>query len=265
MNTDSAFYTAREDCYSAGISTRGPWSPDHQHAGPPAALLTRAIEQVVPTDVPMQILRITFEILRPVPIADLRVQTQAIHTGRKLQVLEATLNDIHDKPLMRARAVAVRTTPIEAPDIPDIFEPPRAPEDCPPYTFDFFAEDQGYHTAMEMRHARGAVDSGHVAMWMRMRLPLVAGETPSPLQRVVIAADSGNGISQILDPRRYTFLNPDLSVYVHRPLTGEWVCLEAQSIVQGAGVGLADTRLYDTRGPIGRSDQSLIIQARSFS
>ncbi len=271
MTEASAFYTPLAQGFAAGLHTRGPWSPGHQHAGPPAALLARAIENAFedalenasPAEAPMQVLRITFEILRPVPIAALQVQTEALHAGRKLQVIEATLSDESCKPLIRARAVAVRSSKINAPAVPDPFAAPASPENCPPHEFGFFTEDVGYHTAMEMRHARGALGGGHVAMWMRMRIPLVVGEDPTPLQRVVIAADSGNGISPVLDPARYTFINPDLSVYLHRPLTGKWVCLDAQTIVQHAGVGLADTRLYDMHGPIGRSDQSLIIQARN--
>ena len=116
---------------------------------------------------------------------------------------------------------------------------------------------------MALRLARGTPGAGAVAMWMRMRIALVKDETPSALQRVVVAADSGNGISACLDPVHYTFINPDLTVYLHRPPQGEWICLDAYTQVQAEGVGLADTRLYDVGGAIGRSDQSLIIQARA--
>jgi hypothetical protein len=59
-------------------------------------------------------------------------------------------------------------------------------------------------------------------MWMRMRHPLLAGEQPSRLQRVLIAADSGNGVSATLDYRSYLFVNVDLSVHLHRMPEGEW-------------------------------------------
>jgi hypothetical protein len=97
---------------------------------------------------------------------------------------------------------------------------------------------------------------------MRMRQPLVEGEEPSPLQRLLAAADSGNGVSATLDWSRYRFINVDLTVHLHRPLAGEWVCLDAITIPEGDGVGLADTALYDERGPIGRAAQTLLVDRR---
>lgn len=259
---EQAFYTAHSGGYQSQAHTRGPWSVDHQHAGPPCALLARAIEQTLPADTPMHVARLTFEILRPVPIAQLQVETSDVHSGRKLRVTEATLYSDSAKPLIRARAVVMACSEVDTPPEPDHFETPAAPDQSPPFEFDFFAADQGYHKAMEMRMAQAASATNSVAMWVRMRLPLVAGEAPTPLQRVVVAADSGNGVSCTLDVTRYTFINPDLTVYLHRAARGEWVCLQAQTLTQTHGVGLADTRLYDSEGAIGRSDQSLIIQRR---
>jgi hypothetical protein len=101
-----------------------------------------------------------------------------------------------------------------------------------------------------------------VAAWLRARVPLVAGEAPSPLQRVLIAADSGNGLAVPVDPRRFTFVNADLVVALHRPLEGEWVCLDAATARGPLGIGLTETRLWDRRGPIGRALQTLLIDPR---
>jgi hypothetical protein len=103
---------------------------------------------------------------------------------------------------------------------------------------------------------------GPALVWMRMRHPLVAGEEPSPLQRVLVAADSGNGVSATLDWNRYLFINVDLTVHLHRPLEGEWVCLDAITIPEPSGIGVADTALYDGRGPIGRAMQTLLLDDR---
>jgi hypothetical protein len=128
--------------------------------------------------------------------------------------------------------------------------------------FSFFLEPKGYHTAVELRRARGSWGSGAMAVWMRLRIPVVAGEAPSPLQRVLVAADSGNGVSAAADPTKLSFLNPDMTVYLHRPLDGEWVCLDATTTIDPHGVGLAECALYDERGRIGASEQSLIIEPR---
>ncbi|HUS24934.1 MAG TPA: thioesterase family protein [Candidatus Binatia bacterium] len=256
-----AFFAADGDAFVATGLTRGPWSAQHQHAGPPAALLARAVERALPEG--SGLARLTVEILRPLPIAAYRTATQVLRAGRKVQWLSADLLDAAGERVARAHAVAMRVTRLDLPVHGDPLDDPLPdPAASQPYRFDFFTGDVGYHTAMELRLARGTFGRGRVAMWMRMRHPLVSGEAPSPVQRVLIAADSGNGVSMALDPRRFSFVNPDLTVYLHRPPAGEWVCLDARTIPQEHGIGLADTRLLDEQGPIGRSVQSLLIEAR---
>ena len=121
----------------------------------------------------------------------------------------------------------------------------------------------GYHTAMEYRFVRGAFrELGPATVWMRMRQPLVEGEEPSPLQRLLAAADSGNGVSATLDLERHIFINVDLSVHLLRLPEGEWVCLDAVTVPDGAGVGIADSTLHDERGPLGRAVQTLLVRER---
>jgi hypothetical protein len=116
---------------------------------------------------------------------------------------------------------------------------------------------------MEYRFVSGRfLEPGPATVWMRMRQPLVEGEEPSPLQRVLVAADSGNGVSATLDWSRYLFINVDLGVHLHRLPEGEWVCLDAITHPEPEGVGLADTALYDERGPLGRALQSLLVRKR---
>jgi hypothetical protein len=123
-------------------------------------------------------------------------------------------------------------------------------------------QEVGYHTAMDVRFVAGSfLELGPATVWMRMRHPLVPGEAPSPLCRVLVAADSGNGVSAALDYRRWRFINPDLTVHLLRPPAGDWVALEAATTA-AAGIGLADTALHDERGPIGRSAQALVIDRR---
>jgi hypothetical protein len=91
---------------------------------------------------------------------------------------------------------------------------------------------------------------------------LVAGEQPSPLQRVMIAADVGNGVSAALDYRRYLFINVDLTVHLERLPAGEWVCVDAVTLPQPNGVGTAESVLSDERGRLGRALQTLLIAER---
>jgi hypothetical protein len=92
--------------------------------------------------------------------------------------------------------------------------------------------------------------------WIRVKVPLLEDEPLSPLGRACAAADFGNGISGLL-PGTHTYINPDLTVYLHRYPEGEWVALEGESAAEDFGVGLAACRLHDERGRIGRSLQSL--------
>ena len=121
----------------------------------------------------------------------------------------------------------------------------------------------GYHTAVEYRFVRGGfVEPGPAVVWMRSRVPVVAGEQLTPLQRVLVVADSGNGVSATLDWRRFLFINVDLTVHLHRLPAGEWVCLDAVTTPEADGIGLADTVLSDEGGRIGRALQTLLVAER---
>jgi hypothetical protein len=128
--------------------------------------------------------------------------------------------------------------------------------------FPFFRGGPGYAAAVEQRLARGVWGKGDASLWIRTRMPLLPGETPSPLQRVMIAADSGNGIAVVVDSKAWTFVNADLNVAIQRPPDGEWVCVDAHTTVDADGVGLTVARLLDERGVIGLAHQSLLIDRR---
>ena len=258
---DSAFYVSDGGDFVSSELTRGPWDPDAQHAGPPAALLGRELERLDDGDA-WQLGRITYEILRPVPIAPLRTQAEIVRPGRSVQHLSASLF-AGEEELVRASAWRIARRPVELPaDLPH-GEPPPGPAEASEEAFFATGHDVGYHTGMEYRFVSGRfLEPGPATVWMRMRHPLVSGEEPSPLQRVLIAADSGNGVSAALDWSRFLFINVDLSVHLHRMPTGEWVCLDAITIPEPTGVGLADTALHDERGPIGRALQTLLVRRR---
>ena len=272
-----AFFRVEGDSYVPTELTRGPWDPDHQHAGPPAGAIGREIELLAGGE-DRHVGRITFEILRAVPIAPLRIEARITRPGRNVELVEATAFD-EDGEVMRASAWRLRTEEVEIPaglasadgpgligSSPSTLRPGFAPPgiaDGHPGRFPSTGQSVGYHTAMEYVFVRGEfAEYGPALVWMRMRHPLVAGEEPSPLQRVLVAADSGNGVSATLDWNRYLFVNVDLTVHLHRSLEGEWVCLDAITIPEPSGIGVADTALYDGRGPIGRAMQTLLLDER---
>jgi hypothetical protein len=257
---EAFFVPLAPDRFRATELTQGPWGPGLQHAGPPAALLGRAVEGHSDR-AGFQVARVTFEILRPPPMAELAVTTRLLRGGRSVELVEASLRAGEDE-VMRATALRIRTADLELPD--GLVPGPRLPGPAAGRVMPFFSTGQevGYHTAMEFRFVAGSfLELGPATVWARMRHPLVAGEAPSPLSRVLIAADSGNGVSATLDFQQWRFINPDLTVYLLRPPAGEWVAVEAATTV-AAGVGLADTTLHDEQGPIGRSAQALFIDRR---
>jgi hypothetical protein len=255
-----AFYTKDGDRLVPSELTRGPWDPGAQHAGPPAALLGRAVERCEPRE-GMQVGRITFDILGPVPLAPLEVHARVARPGRSVELLEASLSGPEGE-VMRATAWRLGAGEVRVRSERD--QAPPGPEHGGARDFFPTRQDVGYHTAMEWLFVRGAfLEPGPATVWMRMRVPLVAGEEPSPLERVLVAADSGNGVSALLDYHRYLFINTDLSVHLLRMPAGEWVCLEATTYVDG--LGLSDTALWDENGRIGRAGQTLLVRQRSPS
>jgi hypothetical protein len=255
---------------------RGPWNPDTLHGGPVAALLARAVESCA-TDEPMHVTRLTVELLRPVPLVPLSVSATVSRPGRKVQVVDARISN-GDQDLAWGRALRIRLSP--AGDIADALADrgrrasvggsDRAAPPAPPGPDDGYespspiGQYRAFHSAgAELRYVAGAFAArGPATVWVRLNEPVVPGEEPTPLQRVAAAADFGNGVSSELDFASYLFINPDLSVHLHRPAVGEWVCLDASSHIGIPGVGVAESGLWDVHGPIGRSLQSLLIEPR---
>jgi hypothetical protein len=256
-----AFFTDEGDGrFAATALTRGPWSPDHQHAGPPTALLGRCLEAAHGRE-GARIARLTVEILRPVPIGTLDVETQVVRGGRSIELLGAVAR-CEGQEILRASAWQLRTEPIPLAEPPPAVDRP-GPEGLPPGSFFEGAMELGYHTGMAFRFAAGSfAEPGPAAVWMRMEVPLLAGEAPSPLVRVLAAADSGNGVSAVADPRDVLFVNTDLTVSLHRPPAGEWVLIDARTVVEPDGTGQALSRLADVEGTIGTAIQTLFVAPR---
>ena len=267
MSADALYVKDGSTFVPTGL-TRGPWSPDAQHGGPPCALLTGAIE-AVDSPAAMVVARVTFELLRPVPLAPLTVATEVLRPGRKVQLVGASLRAV-DGDVEVARAVALRIRSASLPLPSDV----AIESTCP----DLPADDGGsverapFAVASDLEHfiregmeirvvAGGFAGPGPGTAWFRLRVPVVAGEEPMGSQRAVAAADFGNGLSWVVPPD-WLFINPDLTVHFLRPPVGEWICLAARTLPSGVGVGVAESALYDSDGRVGRSVQSLLLDRR---
>ncbi len=260
--TAEAFFVAHDqDIFEATIHTQGPWDARFQHGGPPAALLVRQLEQCAPRP-DMLLARVSIDIFGPIPIARLHAQANLVRPGRSVELVEATLT-YEERIVMRATGWRIKL-----PDTrPPISEPlPTAPP-LPTTTPERKLSpewDCGFSRATEWRPVKGGHNQlGATTSWTRLRYPLVEGEVTSPAQRLIAAADSANGISSPLDIRHWQFIPPSLSIHSLRSAQGEWICLDATTLLQTEGVGLTIATLFDEKGMVGRSDQPLLISQRT--
>jgi hypothetical protein len=259
----AVFEPAGEGRFIASELARGPWDANAQHGGAPAALLMREFERLS-GEPELQLARVTYELLRPVPLGELSAGVEIVRPGRRVRLLEGTITTPDGTEVVRARALQIRSTEAFAADAdpappgPErgVEHSPAAEGFVPPYS-PMFTPD-----AIEIRFVSGVFGHGPATAWFRMRVPLVAGEDPSPLQRLAAAGDFGNGISAALDWDRYVFINPDLTLYVDRPPEGDWICLDARTIIPPGGIGIAESTIYDRRGRVGRAIQALLVGRR---
>jgi hypothetical protein len=256
-----ALYTVGDGLLIPGPLTQGPWSPDAQHGGPVAALLARTVE-AAESPIPMQVVRLTVELLRPVPMTPLVAAGVVTRPGRKVQIVEATLQ-AGGVDVARARALRIRVTPVEVPAHPADPRPPAPPVDAdgrphlPPRT--------AFAGAVDLRFVKGSWDElGPVTMWSRLLVPVVAGEEATPLQRTAAAADFGNGVSRIVDFDTHMFINPDLTVALARLPVGEWIGFDVVTRLSSQGYGQAESLIFDQLGPTGRAVQSLLVEPRAL-
>lgn len=261
----SAYRVVTADTFHAGELTRGPWDPGHQHAGPPTALVCRAIEHAAAAHGLTHLARLTGNLLRPVPLGELRIEVHADYVGRNAAHYAARLLG-HGKEVARFTALMQREVdepvPPGTPGHP-LPVAPRPPAESEPIVMPFARRQRGYGDLVENRIAAGRFFAGPCCAWFRLAHPLVEGETPSPYQRVAVAADSGNGISAVFDMQSHSFVNCDLTINLLRRPVGEWICLDARTQLGGNGCGLAESALYDETGLIGRATQSLAVRARA--
>jgi len=255
-----ALFTVTDDpsVLHATPHTEGPWEPGMQHGGPVAALLARTVEQT-PSSIAgsSQVTRLTVEILGPVPVGEVQTRGAVVRPGRSVELVSASLV-VDGRTAAQAHAWRIRRASVEAVTAP---APAALPNTTPPVTDPFLRT--GFLGTHEWRFVRGGFMTGGTSLvWARQRVPLVAGEEPSGLQRLMAVADCGNGLSGSVDFTRWWFINVDLTVHLHREPSGEWMCVQAASVYGPSGAGLAETELFDRSGRLGRGAQSLLVGPR---
>jgi hypothetical protein len=292
------------DSYSPTEHARGPWDPRALHGGAPAALIAAAFEQMEPgAELPFA--RLSFEFLRPVPLAPLQLSTRISRPGRRVQALEAELST-DGVTVCRASALRLVPVPEQLPQVALAQVKEAALKTIPPardglpvrFELDGMKRKSFAGSAMEMRFLHGRpltgepalegpndeqsaalarsedgstqehsisaehVPAGAATVWMRLRHSLLPDEPLTPLARVAATSDFGNGVAAVLPFDQYLFINADLTISLDRRPRGEWVALDARTLLQPSGIGWAESILHDELGPLGRATQALVVQRR---
>ena len=238
----------------------GPWDPRMQHGSAPASLVVWAAERM-PTPVPMAIARVTIDLMRPVPVAPLTIETELLREGRKIQLCGIKLS-ADGVVVVGATVLKIKSQALTLPD--DVKE---LPVELPPPEQSLVEDGHGapspFVRSVSMRAACGRFGrAGAGAIWFRVDKPLIEGQAVSQAMRAVVAADFSNGTASSLDFRAWTFINADLTVSFARQPVGEWILVDGESWIGPDGTGLAMSRLADRQGYFGRAVQSLVIEKR---
>ncbi|ROR92999.1 thioesterase family protein [Nocardioides aurantiacus] len=263
MDQPSAFYTqVDEHEFESTTATSSPWDESLQHGGPPAALLAHVIEQT-PGGGPGGIARITVDMLGGIPQGRMRATSRVVRPGRRVELVEASLS-VGDRVAVSATAWRIVTSPdaTRAQAAPALELPPL-PDEQPQEFFPGTSPEWGYGRAVDWRFVEGGYAApGPAALWARVRIPLVAGLETSPVGRLLVVADSANGLSGELPLAEWLFIPPTLSVTVLREPAEEWLWFDARSTIGPHGRGLAQATLADRQGLVAAVAQPLLVAPR---
>jgi hypothetical protein len=206
----------------------------------------------------MQVARVTIDLMRPVPVAPLTLETEVLREGRKIQLCAVRLKA---NGVLTVAATVLKIRKQAQPLPGDVIEPPL--EVAAPEASRIEPQNSPFGSGMTIRAARGRFGGpGPGAIWFRADRTLVEGFAISQAMRAVVASDFCNGTSAVLDFRQWTFINADLTVSMARQPVGEWILLDAESWIGPEGAGLSMARLADVNGYFGRAVQSLVIEKR---
>lgn len=251
------------DRFVATEYARGPWDPNALHGGPVAALCATAIHSHLDATAPPFLARLTVELFRPVPLDALSVATVTRRPGRTVAWIDVTVVDRDDREVAAAHALCTHRVAAPLPIGPHgdpavaCLPPPESLPDDQIGT----ADEIGFWSANDFRMAAGDwLSPGPGAAWLRLRVPVIVGEVPTPFARLAAAADFGSGLGNPVRATSTSTINAEITIHAHRAVEGEWVGLESLAWAHAIGNGMCETRLFDTRGAVGRSVQALIVR-----
>ena len=255
----SSFFTTTDGSWFTPTDhSRGPWHTDHCHAGPPTGLAARALERALPEQ---RLTRITVDLLRPIPHAGFRVEARVLKAGRGVSRTQCELSDSDGRVVATASGLHMLESAQQS--LPTHHEAIAPHQEAVPAGFPIAVPRHKMPTfvgGVEVKYPPGeSAAPGPTTVWMRT-VPLLPDETPSPFQRICPLGDCGNAFGRNADATDISFVNPDLTLVLHRDPVGEWLGMRAVGYWEGNGIGTSDAQLFDEKGCVGRAMQTLFIR-----
>ncbi len=263
MSEHEAFYLPRgDDEYDSTPATASPWDADAQHGGPPAALLAGALMRTNP-DPDLVLARIGVDMLGRIPQGRVRTEARVVRPGRRVEMVEGRLL-VDDDVAVTATAWRVRRVVGATADVADAPAPlPDVPAEGPAGFFPGVPDDWGYGRAVEWRFVEGGYGHlGDARVWTRVRIPLIADREIDGLERLLVVADSANGLSIRLPLDEWWSIPPTANVTIQRVPAGEWTFVEAATRLGPDGRGMARATMSDLDGVLADVAQPLMVAPR---
>jgi hypothetical protein len=257
----TAIFMPEDKLFRATEHAGGPWSPEMLQGSATTALMAREVERLAVAS-GFAVRRLTFDLWRPAGLRAFANQTEMLRDGRKAKTLQVRLMD---GAVEIGRCTALLTaqageSPVDPFAQAVIAAAPPETGTPPP---DFAQQWSRYFQNVSVRLIEGALERpGPAAAWMRLDVPLVEGEANTPLIQAVQAADFSSGVAQIVDMRQWTFINPEISLYLFRAPEDQWILIRSRTCVGANGAGLTMATLSDRQGPFAEVMQAMTFERR---
>ncbi len=258
MTSDKTFFVKEDNFFIGTPAARGPWSELHCHAGPVTGLIAREAEHLVGSS--KQLTRLSANFMRPLPLDGIRLEGNVTRDGRQLATSTVSVFDrsnnlcaigscVH---LATGQLSNLPTAQIQKVDFENS-KPGRFPSIAKIHDEEYFAD------YIEVSFPEGENNEPGPTTLMIKAPGLILNEPPSPFQTLCPLADCGNGISRNGEISEFRFMNPDITIAMHRCPESEWLASDAISFWETTGIGLAKATIFDDKGPVASVLQTLLI------
>lgn len=250
--------------FRATDMARGTWSAAIQHGAPVSALLVRALERCEHR-ADTRLSRVAIDLMGGVPSeGDLWVRALLERPGKQIELVSAEMLAAgpDSEPRVVARASGWRMLQMDTTAVAHAGAEPLPPlEQARSHDMAKNWEPNYVHS-VDWRWLTVPQAPGPGESWLKPTVDVVKGESMTPLQRLFAVADDANGIGSKIDIRKWTFLNTDLVVHIHRVPEGEWIGIRADTNYGPDGIGATVGTLFDQTGAVGAIQQSVLVRPR---